>query len=315
MEPATPLLPFAQAVALLRGTAANYYLCYASMLASFGAGIAGIVQMTLESENGVWKLTSHPLLAGESLLFLIAQSFTLAKVTRDIITFEPGHLARPTTGYIFSVFFFWGLALVCSLYSIVTVTIDPVWRSFLSMDLIWVTVSTMCLSKVVRDRDDAQSFLGVPPDEQERGLTNMATIIKGTVMYKLFVWFAALSSISMMLGLMWSWPAQTLKIQYKELISVCMLWCEYSAFHFAKLMRDREDSVKARELKRQIPFQLLVVASMFASFGVMVANIIMLPLGTAKTAFMLTGSGFSLTAAFFLAKHVRDGQELHALNP
>ena len=49
-------------------------------------------------------------------------------------------------------------------------------------------------------------------------------------------------------------------IASKGLISICFPFLAVCAFHLAKLVRDRADPVKKKDLDRQIPFQFLIVA-------------------------------------------------------
>jgi hypothetical protein len=54
----------------------------------------------------------------------------------------------------------------------------------------------------------------------------------------------------------------------------------------------------------------LVVIASVASFSVLLGGIFLMPLKTPKKVILIVGSGFMLSTAFFLAKHVRDQLEL-----
>merc|ERR1712046_62995 len=116
--------------------------------------------------------------------------------------------------------------------------------------IVWVTVSALCLSKAVRDRSDAIISSQLGPELHQSHLPRILRICKGTVEFKVFVWASAFVAIGMMLGLMWTWDAETMAIERKGFISVCVLWSEVSSFHLAKLVRDRMDAIKAKELRR-----------------------------------------------------------------
>jgi hypothetical protein len=133
------------------------------------------------------------------------------------------------------------------------------------------------------------------------------------VEYRVLVVVSALLALGVMLGLMWSWGSNIMAIERKGFVSVCVLWCEVSAFHLCKLIRDRADPIKSRELRTQLPFQLLVIASSIASFGLLLGGVLIMPLDLPKRFFLLIGSGAMLSTAFFLAKHVRDRLEVQKL--
>merc|ERR1712232_1472638 len=99
----------------------------------------------------------------------------------------------------------------------------------------------------------------------------------------------------------------------KGFISVCILWCEASFFHLAKLVRDRADPTKAKELRPQRAFQALVVFSAIGSFCTLLGGVCIMPIELPKKFFLAVASGFMLSTAFFLAKHVRDHLELNKL--
>merc|ERR1712113_371811 len=137
----------------------------------------------------------------------------------------------------------------------------------------------------------------------------MTHIIRGTCMYKFFVWVACLGSTAMMMTLMWSWPKSSLNTDRKLLVTVGDLWCLTSVFHIAKLVRDKADRAKAKQLKKQVAFQVMILASMLGSSVVVVGAIYMMPLEPPQKFFMICGTLCMLCTAFFLAKSVRDTQE------
>merc|ERR1712188_176970 len=86
------------------------------------------------------------------------------------------------------------------------------------------------------------------------------------------------------------------------------------AFHLAKLVRDRMDPMKAKELADQQAYQALIVGSSLLSTGLLVAGIVAMPLEMSKKLFLITGAAFVLSTAFFLAKNVRDRLEAKRLS-
>jgi hypothetical protein len=273
------------------------------MAASCGLAMGGILLMTDDDVTRV--------LTVQSIIFLVAQAFTLTRVSRDWNTFNIGNTARPTLAYFVQVVAFFIVALGLSIYSLARSVSGVVeWQGFYAMSLLWTTVSALCLSKAVRDRNDAGIFAKLPVESQAEQFPDVLRICNGTLEYKVFVWMSALASLGAMLGIMWTWDAEVMAVERKGFVSVCVLWCEASSFHLAKLVRDRADPMKSKELRTQLPFQALVVIASVSSFSVLLGGIFLMPLKTPKKVFLVVGSGFMLSTAFFLAKHVRDQLEL-----
>merc|ERR1711972_901688 len=127
------------------------------------------------------------------------------------------------------------------------------------------------------------------------------------------VWGSALLSVLLMLGTMWSWSSDVLAMERKGYYSGMVLWSLVSSFHLAKLVRDRGDPIKRKELQNQIPYQLLIVGSSALSAAALVVGTFLMPLALQHRLFLLVGTGFTISAAFFLAKQVRDRQEVAIL--
>lgn len=247
----------------------------------------------------------------QSIIFLVAQAFTLTRVSRDWNTFNVDDTAKPTSAYFVQVVVLFIVALGLSIYSLIRSVRGMVeWQGFYAMSLLWTTVSALCLSKAVRDRNDASIFAKVPIESQEEHFPGVLRVCHGTLEYKIFVWMSAVAAVGAMLGIMWTWDAEVMAIERKGFVSVCVLWCEVSSFHLAKLVRDRADPIKSKELRMQLPFQALVVISSACSFSVLLGGIFLMPLKTPNQVFLTVGAGFMLTTAFFLAKYVRDHLEL-----
>lgn len=296
---------YASAISLLRGSDANFALCCASMAASSALAVAGIILMTDENVKRV--------LAVQSIAFLVAQGFTLTRVSKDWHTFGKTDNARPTLAYFAQVIAFFVAAFGLAIYSLVNSVAVVEWQGFYGIAVLWATVSTLCLSKAVRDRNDVHIWRNSPAELHEAQLPGILRACQGTLEYQICVWMSAVAAVGLMLGLMWTWGADVMAIERKGFISVCVLWCEGSFFHLAKLIRDRANVEKAKELRQQLPFQVLVIISSLGSFGTLIAGICMMPLAPPKRFYLVVGSGFMLSTAFFLAKNVRDRLELGQL--
>eukprot|EP00931_Biecheleriopsis_adriatica_P095743 TRINITY_DN69356_c0_g1_i1.p1 TRINITY_DN69356_c0_g1~~TRINITY_DN69356_c0_g1_i1.p1 ORF type:complete len:344 (+),score=59.51 TRINITY_DN69356_c0_g1_i1:142-1032(+) len=257
--------------------------------------------------------TTKAVLAVQSILFLVAQAFTLTRVSRDWSMFGITDLAKPSLAYLVQVAGMFIIALGLAIYACFDVVQIEEWRGFYGISLLWVTISALCLSKAVRDRADAQRSSELPAEAHEVQFALISRACSGSLEYRVLVVACALLGLGVMLGLMWRWDNETMAIERKGFISVCVLWCEVSAFHLCKLIRDRADRNKTKELRQQLPFQLLVIISSLASFGLLIGGILAMPLDLPKTFFLLIGSGCMLSTAFFMAKHVRDRLELQKL--
>merc|ERR1712032_1156769 len=89
----------------------------------------------------------------QSILFLIAMSFTLTRVSRDRSTFKAESLARPTNAYFGQVIIFFIVALACSIQSL-----------------------TSCVSVV---------------EQKPERLLDVLSICQGTLEYQALVWISA----------------------------------------------------------------------------------------------------------------------------
>eukprot|EP00747_Dinoflagellata_sp_TGD_P143317 gnl/TRDRNA2_/TRDRNA2_176372_c0_seq2.p1 gnl/TRDRNA2_/TRDRNA2_176372_c0~~gnl/TRDRNA2_/TRDRNA2_176372_c0_seq2.p1 ORF type:complete len:365 (-),score=55.71 gnl/TRDRNA2_/TRDRNA2_176372_c0_seq2:148-1242(-) len=306
---------FASAVELLKGTSANYGLCWASMLTCLGIGVVGLVMISDEPEAGY--LSNRRVMASQSLLFLLVQGFTVAKVFRDKAMFEATAafaFANPTREYMVQVVLGLAAALAFSIYSLLKISYLAELRGVFAMLILWVTCNALCLSKAVRDRHDAREWSKYPVEQQGAHLQDLLKIARGTIEYRVVVAVSAVAAVVTMLGLMWSWSSEVLVIERKGFITACVLWCEVSSFHTAKLVRDRMDPLKAKELSEQKAYQLLIFGSSLLSMGLLTGGIIAMPLEANKKLFLITGAMFILSTAFFLAKNVRDRLEARKLS-
>jgi len=306
---------FESALKLLRGTNANFGLCWVSTALSLIAAGLGIIFMELDNEVRSDTATMTKVFAVQSIVFLLSQGFTVAKSLRDYHLGSLDSMAdvKPTNAYMVQVLLFLVLAIGCSFYSLVALAITPEWQAFFAMIIVWIMLNVLCLSKAIRDRHEASSFGGLPLHTQQSRFQHILIMSTGTKEYMAMLWLSTILSISLMLGIMWSWSGKILAIERKAYISGMILWSIISSFHLAKLVRDRADPVKSNELKTQIPFQVLCIASSLLSFGALLVGAFVMPLELRQRLFLLTGTCFTTTSALYLAKHVRDRLEAKAL--
>lgn len=305
---------FASAVVLLQGTKANFVFCWVSMFTSVVLGVVGVA--LIADEPALGPRSNRRASACISLLFLLAQAFTIAKVFRDKAAFgaDPAlALATPTLAYMIQVSISFAAALGCCFYSLAVFSSIVEFRGFFAMLVLWLSCNALCLSKAVRDRSDARKWRECPLEQRPEHLQDILKIARGTLEYRILAAASAILAVGVMLGLMWSWRQEVLAIERKGFITACVLWSQASSFHLAKLVRDRMDATKGAELAKQKPFQLLVVLSSLLSTGMLLVGIIVMPLDVPKKLFLFTGASFVLSASFFLAKNVRDRQEAEKL--
>merc|ERR1719321_1439680 len=203
---ATPDEHWKRSIKLLRGTFGNYVNCWCSFATSLALACIGFVMMADTAE-----VRALPFYA---TLMLISQCMTLAKVARDQQMASAGgetlefEFLRPTRAYIFQVIFFFLAAVACVVHSLFTIKLSDQWRGTLTLAMLWIMTSSLCLAKTVRDQRDGTLWDQLAPENRH---LHMEKIV------------AAAAS--------------------KGLISVCYPFCAVCAFHLAKLVRDRADPV------------------------------------------------------------------------
>lgn len=312
--PTVPLEPaeaFQRAVSLLRGTNANHILCCVAMFCSLCFSVVGYVLMT-EGNACSRALTLM------AICYLVSQAFTLAKVSRDRmivsgtrIVSSDLELLRPTPQYTIQVICFFFLALATFVYAIALLEIDSHWYGFTALAFIWVLVCIFCLTKSIRDRKDASIWAALDPASQPGQLQRVVDNSIGTLEYRMLV--RASFAVSVVASLIWIWNSD-LAIERKGFLSLALLFNATAGFHIAKLLRDLKDTVKARELRSQVAFMLMVVSSFTVSLIVPVVAICVMPLEIQQRLFLLVGQLMTSNTCLNLAKMVRDLNEQRALN-
>lgn len=307
---------FSSAVALLHGSLANYVMCCIAMITSCGIFVVGITMMT--EGNG----TSRTLLI-VSMAFLLSQTFTLAKTSRDKgvamralrdpTKQEAMKLFVPTRAYLAQVVLFFLVALGCSLFSLSEVEVDAEWYGFGVLNLVWLVVASFCLSKSVRDRHDARAWSKTENTHiQQNQLRQILLESAGTLEYRVMVYLSFFAAIGFTLGFTWNgW--MDLAIERRGFLSLGLIFHASSCFHMAKLVRDRNDDIKVLELSKQVPYQIMVVTSFLLSWGVPLVGVCAMGLSREQLLFQLTGQFMTTNTTLNLAKVVRDRLEMTKL--
>lgn len=311
---------FEAALTLLRGTLLNHVLCVMAMVVSLTSSCVVYVAMA-NGDRIVVTMTTM------SLLFLVSQAFTLSKVSRDrkmAAMANPETAAgmaceflRPTREYQAQVLGFFLASVGFAVYSLSLVDVELEWYGSASLSMLWVLVSSLCLSKSVRDRNDAKIWAATAETDasaQTQNLRHVVRVCSGTPEYVLFVWTAFLASS--LLTLAWTWvgfDSEQLAVERKAFLSLGLIFNMTSCFHMAKLVRDLQHAEKALELKRQLPFQVLVIASFAVSLLVPLGAVLVMPLRFEQRTFLLVGQLMTANVSLNLAKLVRDRLERDTL--
>jgi hypothetical protein len=307
---------FETALALLRGTEANHVLCCAAMATSVILAVVGFVMMVDTDTCGRdFAITT--------MLFMISQSFTVAKTSRDqkmaataLVAPELENASEyqfmmPTHAYIAQVFGFFLVSLILAMYSLVSLRVKQEWYGFAGLSFLWVLVTSLCLAKSVRDRQDAGTWAASPPDVRGKQLQHILGVCSGTLEYKALVW--ASFPIAAAVTLAWTWlgfAEAELPVERKGFLTLAVVFNAISCFHLAKLVRDKANKAKAKELAQQLPFQVMVVASWLVSTVVPGISLFLMPLKSEQRCFLGVGFLMTMNSALNLAKLVRDNLEV-----
>jgi len=307
---ASPQEHWQRSMKLLRGTFGNYVNCWTSFVASLIISCAGFVLMADTAE-----VRALPFYA---TLFLISQCMNIAKVSRDqqmaavggadIVEFE---FLRPTRAYTFQVVAFFLASVACVVHSLFAIDVNDQWRGTLTLSMLWIMTSSLCLAKTVRDQRDSWLWDQLPEEKRAMHVERIAIAAAGSLPYKLLVWASVLISISLSMVWLWAGPEyKDMPTATKGLMTLCFPFCAVCAFHLAKLVRDRADPVKKKDLDRQLPYQFLVVAGfLIAAVSFIVSVCLVEGASMPQRMFLGTGGTYLTFSCLFLAKQVRDALE------
>lgn len=301
--PRSPGEDFRAAVALLRSSDGHYFQVWASFLVSAGMTADGIRRMEMSSIAPMDR--SFALLA---LAFLTSQAFTLAKTVRDRATADLPHapagaeFLRGTGAWYLQVLASFGLALGGAGYGFCQMQVSVERRIFLCMGGLFTLGSALNLAKTLRDRIDADTWRS----QGEAQLPNLLTVARGTVANRAQVWAAFGLSL---LGTLGGLGVLDMAEERRGFLVMGLLFMTASAFHLAKAVRDRDHPEKAPTL----PVMGLCVSSLLVSTAATYAGLYRMPLNTDQIGFVALGAASTLSAAFNVAKLLRDGEELGKL--
>jgi len=253
-----------------------------------------------------------------AVCYVVSQSFTLAKVSRDRLMVRScpigseteARFLRPTPQYAIQVVCFFALSCMIFAYAVTLLDIDPEWYAFVALVFIWVLVSILCLTKSIRDRNDSSLWAVVEQASQPGQLQRVVDVAIGTLEYRILV--RASFAVSIVFTLTWIWKVD-IAVERKGFLSLALIFNATAGFHIAKLLRDLRDKEKARELRAQTAFMLMVVSSFAISLIVPVVGICIMPLQIEQRLFLLVGQLMTSNTCLNLAKMVRDLMEQKAL--
>jgi len=186
------------------------------------------------------------------------------------------------------------------------------WKGFYLTAAVWVCISALVLSKVLRDWNYADIYRGLPPEDRAESFSKISNLCKGSIEFRVFVWFSMVLSCFLLCGVVWTWDDKSVKTEAKGFITVCALWAEGSTFQLCKMIRDYRERLTWKD-SENLPFQFLVV------FSCLVAHIaIFLALSTHKLEnwqrmHLVSAWGLAVTTVFLVSRHVKDRLDIFKL--
>lgn len=291
-------------ITLLRGSLVDFGMSCFSMFASTVVFVVGVILMTDDNVKRVFCV--------QPIIFLIAQSFTVTNIWRDR-SMRQNYMVlidKPTLLYTGQSVVFFVVALSCTIFNFATI-VD--WQGFYATSAVWVGISTLSLSKVVRDWNYADIFIGLPPEDHAECFAKVSQLCKGSMEFRIFVWFSTLLSCFLLVGVVWTWDDSDVTPQAKGFISVCALWAEGSSFHLCKIVREYRELHARKDLKDNMPFQFLIVFSCIVSHVAIFLALATHKLKDWQRMHLVTSWGFALTCVFVVARHVKDRLDIFKL--
>lgn len=218
---------------------------------------------------------------------------------------------RPTRAYIFQVIAFFLGALACVMHSLITIQVSEQWRGTLVLAMLWIMTSSLCLAKTVRDQRDSWLWDQLAEENRSKHVERIVAAAAGSLPYKVLVWTSVLVSFALSMVWLWGGPEyKEMPFGSKGLVTVFYPFLAVCAFHLAKLVRDRADPVKKKDLDRQVPYQFLVVAGFIIAAASFIAGVCTVEGATMpQRMFLATGGTYLTFSCLFLAKQVRDALE------
>ena len=316
VHPPAPPEATAKALDILHGTNGNFIVAVLSFVIALVVAIVGAFQATMTDAGRKLFVVS--------LIWMVAQTFTLAKTIRDRFLAE---LLLPRLGYLATVVEgtkAWLLQAVLLFVASCVFVIHSLkahveaveeggasWTGGGGLAVLGAAfslVASVYLCKAVRDRADAALFTALDlPDKFDKIIAvcsgtkaNMAVVVVGVV-----------GSLAATLGGAWSMPADVVSIERKGFILVAVLFMCASSFHVAKLIRDDKDE----KLKAQhhCMFRLLVWGAFVIALGLAFIGVQVMTIPAPEKAYIQVGQLAILSCNLSFAKMIRDGQEVRKL--
>merc|ERR1719424_1637502 len=283
------------AIDILRGTNADLVLCCLSMVISLGFAGVGAFEMTDDDFVALVTL--------QSITSVAALSFTLCHIWRDCSMCKATDAATPSFEYCGFIAVFFVMAVGFAAYVLFEVA---EWQDFYALTTVWVTVSAIVTSKTIRDRGFANRYSQLSLDGHSEHVMELASLCRDSLAFHLFMIVTGVLSVLIGVGGVWMFDKNDISLVIKLFLTLCYFWCLGSVVHVGKLLHERADPAKAREMSEQIGFQILVVLSTVVSFVVPLIVVLVLPrLPEPKRMYLLGGIGFMVFNSIFLVKHIR----------
>jgi len=303
-------------VNLLRGSTANYA---ASWLGFSLAILLSVLAPTFVGMNGTERGFFYV-----SILFTVAQCFTLAKTMRDRDMADVLHIPmlRGTNLWYFQVVASLLIATIFSFYAVMKCVKEDAMTGesgLAVLAVMFALTSTANLAKSVRDRVDADMF------SMERDALNEAfnvdaftieqicEIVKRSSKPNILV--AGVSFAFALIGTLVGVFSTNMKYERKGYFLISIIFMVASSFHLAKLIRDK-NAVKEGQnvITPHQSFTALVYISWSLSVGLAFGGLqVMEGLDKMHRTFVLTGMAYILASVINLAKSVRDQQEMRVI--
>jgi len=303
-------------VNLLRGSTANYA---ASWLGFTLAIILSLLAPTFvgmdPTERGFFYV---------SLLFSIAQCFTLSKTLRDRDMADVLRIPmlKGTSLWLLQVVVSLLIATIFSFYAVLNCVKEDALTGETGLAVLAVMfalTSTTNLAKSVRDKADAEMFsmdsgaLREAFNVDNLTIEQICELVKRASRPNVVV--AGTSFAFALVGTLVGVFSTSMQIERKGYFLMAIIFMTASSFHLAKLIRDK-NAVKEGQnvIAPHESFTALVVISWLLSVGLAFGGLqVMKNLDKMHRTFVLTGMAYILASVINLAKSVRDQQEMRGI--
>jgi hypothetical protein len=253
----------------------------------------------------------------QPVAFLVAQAFTVTTVYRDRMLKQSPviHIDKPTLIYSGQSIGFFVVAVGCVVFNLIA---TAEWPGFYGVCALWVLVSSLAFSKDMRDRNYADVFTHVNPEDQHECYPKLAQLVNASIEYQVFVWLTGAFGVLNFLGVVWTWDESIMDVKDKGFFTLVAIWCEASTFRLAMMIRDWNDENRRRWMQEQMAFQVIIGLGCLVGHGVCILVISFHDIRDWQRLLLFSAWGNSITTLFLVARLVRDRmevQQLGLLNP